>query len=65
METHTKQATKHNQMYAYTDSETKTLAEIRDCGITECRKTERDREMERGINQCFSLVWLSAGSVAE
>ncbi len=47
------------------DSKTKAQAEIRDRGITEHRKTERDREMERGINQCFSLVRLSVGCVAE
>lgn len=31
-------------MYIYTDSETKTEAEIRDGGITEYRKTEGEKE---------------------
>lgn len=52
-------------MYTHTDSKTKTQAEIRDRRIKQHRKTELDREMERGINQCFSLVWLSVGCVAE
>jgi len=35
-------------MYTYTDSKRKTQAEIRDRGITEYRKTEREREMGSG-----------------
>lgn len=43
--------------------------EIRESGITKCKKKKKrrrkNRKMESSINQCFSVVWLSEGCVAE